>query len=267
MIDLNTNNIQPYSSSSDPNKDYVVRLMDYFEIEGPHGTHVSMVLEPLGPNLLKLITSHNFRGINANIVKVITANILRGYVILPHPLHPNFHIHHPHRLQYLEESVGVIHTDLKPENILLLAKDEKVIRDIAAALGDEDEARVENDIQHSNDAYVGTVVCEPNESMIEALGRIYKVKITDFGAARWVTEVCPIMVVQTREYRCPEVILGVQKLTPRIDIWSLACIVFELMTGDFLFDPKRQKEVDMDVCMFPLHFLPHFPSFLSKKNN
>jgi serine/threonine-protein kinase SRPK3 len=25
------------------------------------------------------------------------------------------------------------------------------------------------------------------------------------------------------------------------DIWSLACMVFELITGDYLFDPKKGK--------------------------
>eukprot|EP01061_Rhynchopus_euleeides_P044493 TRINITY_DN780_c0_g2_i3.p1 TRINITY_DN780_c0_g2~~TRINITY_DN780_c0_g2_i3.p1 ORF type:complete len:540 (+),score=162.79 TRINITY_DN780_c0_g2_i3:40-1620(+) len=232
-----------------PNKDYVVRLCDYFEIEGPNGTHVSMVLEPLGPNLLKLITSHNFRGIDANIVKVVTTGILRG-------------------LQYLEEAAGVIHTDLKPENILLEVRDESVILDIAKVLGLSDTPGVLQEVQQSNDAFRGVVSREANESLRDALHRTYKVKITDFGAARWVTETCPVMIVQTREYRCPEVILGIQKLTTKIDMWSLACIVFELMTGDFLFDPKRQKEVEMDIYHWMLfrQILGDVPEPLSKSN-
>jgi len=65
------------------------------------------------------------------------------------------------------------------------------------------------------------------------------VKIVDLGNACWTfkrfTE-----DVQTREYRAPEAILGATYGT-EIDIWSVACIVFELLTGDFLFNPKAGK--------------------------
>ncbi len=42
--------------------------------------------------------------------------------------------------------------------------------------------------------------------------------------------------IQTRQYRAPEVILGIN-YNETADIWSLACMVFELATGDYLFDP------------------------------
>ena len=41
----------------------------------------------------------------------------------------------------------------------------------------------------------------------------------------------------TREYAPPEVLLG-NPLGPRMDIWSLACTLFELATGRDLFDPR-----------------------------
>jgi serine/threonine protein kinase len=44
--------------------------------------------------------------------------------------------------------------------------------------------------------------------------------------------------IQTREYRSPEVILG-HEYFPNTDIWSLACTVFEMMTNNFLFKPKK----------------------------
>ena len=46
--------------------------------------------------------------------------------------------------------------------------------------------------------------------------------------------------MQTRQYRAPEVILG-YNYDETIDIWSLACIIFELLTGDVLFEPKSGK--------------------------
>ena len=43
---------------------------------------------------------------------------------------------------------------------------------------------------------------------------------------------------QTSQYRAPELILGIN-YNETIDIWSLACIVFELATGDYLFNPHN----------------------------
>ena len=44
-------------------------------------------------------------------------------------------------------------------------------------------------------------------------------------------------LIQTRQYRAPEVILGIN-YNETADIWSLACIIFELATGEYLFDVK-----------------------------
>jgi serine/threonine-protein kinase SRPK3 len=41
--------------------------------------------------------------------------------------------------------------------------------------------------------------------------------------------------IQTRSYRAVEVILGVEFGTP-VDLWSVACVAFELATGGLLFD-------------------------------
>lgn len=48
-------------------------------------------------------------------------------------------------------------------------------------------------------------------------------------------------IIQTREYRSPEVILS-GEYDESADIWSLACMLFELATGDYLFDPKKGKK-------------------------
>jgi hypothetical protein len=61
------------------------------------------------------------------------------------------------------------------------------------------------------------------------------VKICDLGNACW-TYKHFTDDIQTRQYRAPEVILG-SKYDTSADMWSLACIVFELLTGDLMFDP------------------------------
>ncbi|KAI7865603.1 kinase-like domain-containing protein [Spinellus fusiger] len=70
------------------------------------------------------------------------------------------------------------------------------------------------------------------------------VKIADFGNACW-THGDYTHIIQTRQYRSPEVIVGA-KWTERADMWSVACLIFELLTGDYLFDPRSGKKYDKD---------------------
>jgi len=83
-----------------PGRKHVVSLLDSFEHKGPNGTHVCMVFEVLGENLLGLIKRWNHRGIPIALVKQITKQVLLG-------------------LDYLHRECGIIHTDLKPENVLI----------------------------------------------------------------------------------------------------------------------------------------------------
>ena len=48
-------------------------------------------------------------------------------------------------------------------------------------------------------------------------------------------------VIQTRQYRAPEVILGIDYDTSA-DLWSFVCMIFELITGDYLIDPKSSND-------------------------
>ncbi|KAF3831451.1 hypothetical protein GH733_000263 [Mirounga leonina] len=71
-----------------------------------------------------------------------------------------------------------------------------------------------------------------------------RVKIADLGNACWVhkhfTE-----DIQTRQYRSLEVLMGSGYNTPA-DIWSTACMAFELATGDYLFEPHSGEEYTRD---------------------
>ncbi|CAN8279080.1 unnamed protein product [Cochlearia groenlandica] len=71
-----------------------------------------------------------------------------------------------------------------------------------------------------------------------------KCKLVDFGNACWTYKQFT-SDIQTRQYRCPEVILG-SKYSTSADLWSFACICFELATGDVLFDPHSGDNYDRD---------------------
>ncbi|GME74870.1 unnamed protein product [Ambrosiozyma monospora] len=76
----------------------------------------------------------------------------------------------------------------------------------------------------------------PNDDEIEDED-VIKVKIADLGNACWVYRHFTDDI-QTRQYRSPEVILG-SHWGCSADIWSVGCLVFELLTGDYLFDPTE----------------------------
>ena len=117
-------------------------------------------------------------------------------------------------LAFLHDECEIIHTDLKPENIMIVLPPKNM------------------------DALINGVVM-PMEDYSDI-----RVKIADLGNACWTfkhfTE-----DIQTRQYRSPEVLLGAS-YNVSTDIWSLGCILFELLTGDYLFDPHSSDEYTRD---------------------
>ena len=67
------------------------------------------------------------------------------------------------------------------------------------------------------------------------------VKVADLGLARSVAmkeeSAIPVMTeyVATRWYRAPEILLGSQKYTKAVDMWSLGCILGEMLLGKPIF--------------------------------
>ncbi|CAN8018866.1 unnamed protein product [Ixodes persulcatus] len=363
------------SDTDDTCRERVVQLLDDFRISGVNGTHMCMVFEVLGHNLLKLIIRSNYQGIPLPNVRTIIRQVLEG-------------------LEYLHSKCQIIHTDIKPENILI-AVDEVYVRKLAYEAtqwqkmglrlpgslvstapkelrggpvavgpdgaggaggasakmsrnkkkklrkkakrqqellerqmqqleeldmeeGEEDGGQGEQDHKalngrgapspgegeagldwtataeggdpswllpsgnaevcngHRGDGgtlqpTVGTRLersestlappqgptqlrrvasCPENQKspdrMADPVHEVcnISVKIADLGNACWVhhhfTE-----DIQTRQYRCLEVLLGGGYGTPA-DIWSTACMAFELATGDYLFEPHSGEDYSRD---------------------
>ncbi|KAL4244514.1 Serine/Arginine-Rich Protein Kinase [Abortiporus biennis] len=113
LITSSTPPVQPSPSNPNPplspsvthaGRSHVISFLDHFRHKGPNGTHVCMVFEVLGENLLGLIKRHQNKGVPMPLVKQIAKQILLG-------------------LDYMHRCCGVIHTDLKPENVLICIDD------------------------------------------------------------------------------------------------------------------------------------------------
>ncbi|CAI4050118.1 hypothetical protein SUVZ_13G3480 [Saccharomyces uvarum] len=91
---------------------------------------------------------------------------------------------------------------------------------------------------------------------------LIQIKIADLGNACWYDEHYTNSI-QTREYRSPEVLLGAP-WGCGADIWSTACLIFELITGDFLFEPDEGHSYtkDDDHIAQIIELLGELPSYL-----
>lgn len=172
-----------------------------------------MVFEVLGSNLLDLIKFQDYHGLDIIVVKFISYQII-------------------YALNYMHSVCGLIHTDLKPENVLLYNKISTRVYGGPGSKGSH----------HADPSQASLRPEKPRYRHFPPLIRngvdlnLYRVKLVDFGNANWVEKHFTDNI-QTRQYRCPEIILG-NRWGPTVDMWSMACMVFELLTGDFLFRPR-----------------------------
>ena len=76
---------------------------------------------------------------------------------------------------------------------------------------------------------------KPENILIKSLSRCL-VKVIDFGSSCFLRDPHS-SYVQSRSYRAPEVVLGLP-YSQKIDVWSLGCILCELITSKVLFNNK-----------------------------
>lgn len=92
-----------------------------------------------------------------------------------------------------------------------------------------------------------------------------RVAIVDLGNACWIDHQFT-GDIQTRQYRSPEVIIGAPYGTAA-DMFSVACLVFELLTGEYLFDPHSAPDYnrDEDHLAQMMELLGPMPRYLTNR--
>lgn len=225
-------------------------LLDSFSIPGEYGTHLCMVMPVHGANLLSIIDHMNAAVRKRTVgeirmVKEIIASTLVGL----------------HELS----TINVIHTDIKPENIIATSPDPKVVElmlEFSKYNSRKQKRRVVgveellDSIQKGDPKHL---VCLADFGLSTALDTVESVeKCSDPEIRKLMSRVVarkkhfPVKtpgtmqnihgtLIQTREYRSPEVILGMD-FNCQTDVWSVGCTAFELITGFFLMDPKKKAK-------------------------
>ncbi|XP_010917701.2 uncharacterized protein [Elaeis guineensis] len=273
-------------AEGDPDdKRCVVKLLDHFKHSGPNGHHVCMVFEFLGDNLLTLIKYTDYRGVHLSMVKEICHHVLVGLDYLHRDLqiiHTDLKPENillvssidpakdPRRSgippfipaikseDRLPESPAPVNGDLtrnqkkkikrKAKRAAAATSGSAVAPASVNADGPQDSSAPADDgdgsVEVNNGAFHAHRRGSRNTRKRLAMEADLRCKLVDFGNACWTYKQFT-SDIQTRQYRCPEVLLGSKYSTPA-DMWSFACICFELATGDVLFDPHSGDNFDRD---------------------
>lgn len=100
-------------------------------------------------------------------------------------------------------------------------------------------------------------ICRPRNLFVD---KDCNLKIGDFGLARVLPTVEPITsaemtdYVTTRWYRAPEVLVGYSSYSTSVDMWSVGCIVAELIQRRPLFsgsDSSEQMQLIVNRLKYP----------------
>nr|WGM49951.1 SRPK-D [Diplonema papillatum] len=244
-------------------------VLDVFNQKGDYGNHVCMVFPVLGQNILCLVEqAHRHRSMSRGLPS-LTATAKR-------PAEDVSFVKSCLRasLRACNElsRLNIVHTDLKPENILLTTVSQKTRETMREW---QDAVAKLRGTPWEPERLVPT-----NEHSIDVEKEHSYIRVSDFGlsslldpeakahgigthARRLQTKrkgyaTNPLgVILQTREYRAPEVLFG-NPITPTADVWSIGCMAYELVTGTFLMDPKKdpkkrtkpEDEINMDhICM------------------
>lgn len=220
---------------------HLVKLLDDFVIKGVNGVHIAMVFELMGESMLHMIYKYKATRCTSRSLKNKPPQHLLKLDMVRQIAHQLFVL-----VDFMHRK-GVIHTDLKPENILMTYQGQ-----VPESLYQKVTAPLRFQILPS----------QPLASSLDEIDSYpLKVKVADLGNATY----CNLHFtshIQTRQYRAPEIILKHRNWGALADVWSIGCLLFELMTGDYLFDPQEGLTFtkDEDHLAQIIELLGEFPS-------
>lgn len=251
--------IAEYKLNANINSVHCMYMMDHFQFNGPHGKHIGMVFEIMGSNLLTIMKKYDWEGIPVPIARIIARQVLIG-------------------LDYLHRLCNVIHTDIKPENAILCPTEQQLMDHLDSVpdhfktsikgkvttgmffskeqnkINKNKKKKKKNKKNKKSPSKKDSPGKDEEEEQEDILDENVSVKICDFGNGCWIDHHFT-STIQTRQYRSPEVIIGAE-YDETCDLWSYACMMFELITGDYLFNPKSgdtyKKEEDHIAYMIEL---------------
>jgi serine/threonine-protein kinase SRPK3 len=251
--------IETFKKIKNINSEYLLNIIEDFKFKPINSNKYAlcMVFELMACSLYQLIRRGEYKkGLNADVVYNITIQIIKG-------------------LKDIHEKLNMIHTDIKPENILIRGYEKKIkeiinevnkynLSDIYNNILEEEKNNFTSSLKkRKNIKKLKQIINEKiKNTVIEIMDKIItnsesekeleinnlsdiKIVISDFGSVINLKNYDKNVEIQTRYYRAPEIVLQCG-FTHKCDIWSLGCTVYELVTGDILFDPEKDSKYSRD---------------------
>jgi serine/threonine-protein kinase SRPK3 len=197
---------------------YINKLIENFVHKHDGKMHVCMVFELMAGTLFDIVKKGKYAdGMPFESAKVIIHQILQA-------------------LNFLFTEYGRVHPDVKPENVLVVGKGKNSANIINHYEKNKKTKSVKDMMEHYEPVKIDKDSCKIDDVYLDPKNII--VKLTDFTG-------CEVLdgdkddTQLTRYYRAPESLLF-YKYNERSQLWSVACMFYELLTGDILFDPPKE---------------------------
>lgn len=241
-------------------------LLENFVHTTEDGEHVCMVFELMAGSVYDIMRIGKYSsGLPLNTVKIIMYQLLTA-------------------MNILNSNLEKLHTDIKPENILVcginnkfhkiieIIKNNKKLQEILNKKNKIDKELVKNIIKDISFEEIENIYTKKGSDKKKELDFVdcsymdnIKTKLSDFGSCREINyKYCDI---QTRYYRAPEIILD-YKYNQNCDMWSVGCVLYELLIGELLFDPNKKRRYSRNkshLCDM-ISLLGKIPSDLIEKS-
>ncbi|KIM91302.1 hypothetical protein PILCRDRAFT_520 [Piloderma croceum F 1598] len=186
---------------------HCLAIQHCFTVHSSAGGHICFVTDVLGPNMMTLRSAQPNQTFPMSVAKRIIKQILLS-------------------VDYLHRECGYIHTDIKADNVLASLPD-PIVPQIDKYVEDHQSATYDN-LKPSCQIIKSHPLTNFNLDL-----RHLRVRLIDYDEASPIDkhhdDQCQAAIV-----RAPEVTLGYTWSTP-VDIWSVGCLVFELVTNSHLF--------------------------------
>jgi len=200
---------------------FVAVLLDSFEIRGPNGSHRCLVTEVAGPSVGSVRYETAGNKLPVPIARKVASQCVQG-------------------LAYLH-SCDVVHGDFHLRNVLLAIPgfDSWPVEKVYEHFGNPRKSPViRMDGGPLTPAAPRYAVRPPNPLRLAKLflTEDCNIKITDFG--EWFLSADaegPELLNTPIALAAPEIIFC-DALSPKVDVWSLACVIFEVLSDHSLFE-------------------------------
>ena len=241
--------------------EYLINMIEHFKFKPLQSKKYAlcMVFELMACSVYQLIRRGKYKkGLPPEIVYNISLQIIKG-------------------IKDIHNKLKIIHTDIKPENILIKGYE----KNIKYIINEVDKYNLSNMYKELLDNEKNNFLLslkktknikklkqivrnKMKDQVISMMDQIkqssdsesemelededlnnIQVVISDFGSIIDLNDYNKKAEIQTRYYRAPEIVLKCG-FNEKCDIWSLGCSIYEILTGDILFDPEKDDTYSRD---------------------